>query len=177
MGAETTAVELRLAGLNDIPAIVAVQARSWQASYRGLVDDSYLDNLPLLDWIESWRGHFFGAAGQTACVLAEAGGRVVGFASAGAPGEPDGLPSGTGELHTIYIDAAYQGVGLGRRLLGWALDHLRSGGYRVAVLWVLEGNQRGIGFYEAAGWSADGARATDCWGAASVARVRYRRAL
>ena len=177
MGAETTAVELRVAGLSDIPSIVAVQARSWQASYRGLVDDSYLDNLPLLDWIDSWRVHFFGAAGETACVLAEAEGRVVGFASSGAPAEPAGLEESTGELHTIYIDAAYQGTGLGRRLLDWTLDHLRSRGYTSAVLWVLEGNQRGIGFYEAAGWSADGARATDCWGAASVARVRYRRGL
>ena len=177
MGAETTAIDLRVAGLEDIPAIVAVQARSWQASYRGLVDDEYLDNLPLLDWIESWRAHFFGAAGETSCVLAEAEGRVVGFASVGAPGEPAGLQASTGELHTIYMDAAYQGLGLGRRLLDWALDNLRSRGYTSAVLWVLEGNQRGIRFYEAAGWTADGARATDCWGAASVPRVRYWRAL
>jgi GNAT superfamily N-acetyltransferase len=176
MAPDSPATALRVGGLVDVPAIVAVQARSWRESYRGLVDDAYLDALPLQDWIASWRAQFFSARDRT-CLLAEAGGRVVGFASAGPPGEPEGLDPSVGELHTLYVEAAHQGAGLGRLLLERALDHLRDRGYITAVLWVLEGNARGIRFYEAAGWTPDGARASDCWGATNLARLRYRRAL
>lgn len=175
MAADPPAITFRVAGLADIPAIVAVQARGWRASYRGLVEDAYLDALPLQDWIESWRAHFFGARGDTACLLVEVEGRAVGFASCGAAAEAADVEASTGEIHTIYVDVAYQGQGLGRRLMDWGLEHLRSRGYSEAVLWVLEGNRRGTRFYEAGGWTADGARATDCWGATSITRVRYRR--
>ena len=177
MAADSPTVSLRVGGLADIPAIVAVQARSWQASYRGLVDEAYLDALPLQDWISSWRAHFFAGPDHNACVLAEAEGRVVGFASCGAATGATDLPPGVGELHTIYMDPAHVGTGLGRRLMDWALDHLRASGYTDAVLWVLDGNTRAIRFYEAGGWAADGAEATDCWGATNLRRTRYRRRL
>ncbi len=165
---------LREAGLQDIPAIVAVQARSWRESYRGLVDDDFLEAIPMQKWIESWRTHFFGARRDTRAFVAEDGGRIIGFSGAGAADGVEGLGDAVAELHTIYMDAAYYGQGIGRRLMEAALDHLRQQGFTEVVLWVLEGNHRARRFYEAGGWRADGATGSDCWGATSVARVRYR---
>jgi GNAT superfamily N-acetyltransferase len=168
-------ITLRAAGMADIPAIVAVQARSWQTAYRGMVDDAFLEAIPMQQWIESWRAHFF--AGDTHCVVAEDGGRVVGFASVGRPDAGEEFGPSVAEVHTIYIDAAYYSTGLGRRLMGAALERLRADGYAEVILWVLEQNDRGRRFYEAGGWTPDGARAADCWGATSVPRVRYRLSL
>ena len=165
-------ITVRDAGMPDIPAIVAVQARSWRNAYRGMVDDAFLDAIPMQQWIESWRAHFF--VGDTRCFVAEEGGRVVGFASVGRPDAGEELGASVAELHTIYIDADRYGTGLGRRLAATALEHLRSEGFAEVVLWVLEQNERGRRFYEAGGWAPDGARASDCWGATSVPRVRYR---
>lgn len=167
-----TGVSVRPAGLADIPAIVAVQAGSWRSAYRGIVDDAFLDAIPIQQWIESWRAHFF--AGDTHCFVAEREGRVVGFTSVGRTDGGEDLGPEVGELHTIYIEAGEYGRGLGRQLLQTAVEQLRSDGYREAVLWVLEANARARRFYEAGGWKADGARSSDCWGATSVARVRYR---
>ena len=166
-------VTLRAAGLQDLPAIVAVQARSWRESYRGLVDDDYLDALPLQKWMESWRAHLFGGRGGSFCVVAECAGRVVGFASAGAA-DDDGLDRGVGELHTIYIGSEHYGTGLGKRLLESAVEWMAGQGYTEAVLWVLAGNERATRFYRASGWHPDGATASDAWGATTVPRVRLR---
>ena len=165
-------ISLRVAGMDDIPAIVALQARSWRTSYRGIVDDAFLDAIPVQQWIESWRAHLFAAG--TECIVAEDEGRIIGFASAGRPdGGGDAGPD-IGELHTIYIDASHQGRGVGPVLIERALRYLRELGAQTAVLWVLEQNSRGRRFYENGGWKADGARASDCWGATSVPRLRYR---
>jgi len=165
-------VSLRDAGLDDLPAIVALQARSWRTSYRGIVDDAFLDAIPMQQWIESWRAHFF--AGDTRCLVAEEEGRIIGFASVGQPDSSEARDPSVRELHTIYIEASHYGRGLGQLLIKTALGHLREAGAGTVVLWVLEQNDRGRRFYEAGGWRADGARATDCWGATSVPRLRYR---
>lgn len=170
-------VTLREAGLQDIPAIVALQARSWRSAYRGMVEDEFLDAIPMDKWIESWRVHFFGGRGQARCFVAEEGGRIVGFAGAGRAEPADDVDDSVGELHTVYIDEAYYGQGIGRRLVAAALEHLAGSGFSLAVLWVLEANERARRFYEAGGWRVDGATGADCWGATSVARVRYRRPL
>lgn len=166
----------RAGGLGDIPAIVALQARAWRAAYRGVVDDQYLDALPLQHWIESWRAHLLDGSAATSCIVAEDESGLVGFTSVGGS-DPAQLAPAVGELHTIYVDPALQGAGLGQRLMGEALRRLREAGYTDAVLWVLEGNQRARRFYEQAGWSPDGGTGSDQWGASRVPRVRYRRRL
>ena len=37
-----------------------------------------------------------------------------------------------------------------------ALDEMAEAGFAHALVWVLEGNDRAIGFYEASGWRLDG---------------------
>ncbi|MEA2684464.1 MAG: hypothetical protein QOK05_2792 [Chloroflexota bacterium] len=170
-------VTLREAGLQDIPAIVALQARSWRTAYRGMVDDAFLDAIPLQKWIESWRTHFFGGSGPARCVVVEEDDRVIGFAGAGRAEAGNDVDASVGEVHTIYMDAAYYGRGIGQRLMAAALDHLKSEGFATAILWVLEQNERARRFYEAGGWELDGGTGSDCWGATSVARVRYRKRL
>ena len=172
MAQATSEITLREATLADVPAIVAVQAKTWREAYRGLVDDAFLEAIPMQQWIESWRAHLF--ARDTHAIVAEDGGRVIGFASVGTPDDAATAKDGIAELHTIYIEAAYYGRGVGRMLITAALDRMRAEGFEEAILWVLEGNERGRRFYELGGWAPDGARASDCWGATSVPRVRYR---
>ena len=53
---------------------------------------------------------------------------------------------------------------------------MREYGFERAILWVLEGNERGERFYRAAGWERHG-RKLDTFGGAEVSELRYRKAL
>ena len=53
---------------------------------------------------------------------------------------------------------------------------MRSSGFTRAILWVMEGNERGERFYRAAGWERDD-RKLDTFQGAEIAELRYRKAL
>ena len=54
---------------------------------------------------------------------------------------------------------------------------MRSSGFRTAVLWVLDGNERGERFYRAAGWERDGQTKVDRFQGETITEVRYRKRL
>lgn len=75
--------------------------------------------------------------------------------------------------YALYLRAARHGVGLGRKLHDRALAGITDGGFRDAVLWVIEANAPARRFYERAGWSLDdGVDASPmAWG---LNEMRYR---
>ena len=86
-------------------------------------------------------------------------------------------PRARGELLAIYLEPDAVGKGIGRVLFERSVEDLRERGYDVATLWVLETNARAPRFYEAAGWSADGATKTEERPGAVLREVRYRKDL
>jgi GNAT superfamily N-acetyltransferase len=58
-----------------------------------------------------------------------------------------------------------------------ALDVLRTNGFRRVALWVLEGNERARRFYQAGGWTSDGAQKLDESFGIPIIEVRYHRPL
>jgi hypothetical protein len=80
--------------------------------------------------------------------------------------------TGQAEIQAIYVDPDRFGRGIGRTLLGRAMDELRATGFRDVVLWVLEGNDRARRFYEAAGWRTDGGTKLESMEGADLSEVR-----
>ena len=69
------------------------------------------------------------------------------------------------------------GTGVGAALMRQALADMRARGYRAALLWVLDANDRARRFYERFGWQPDGTvKEEQLWGA-PAREVRYRIAL
>ncbi|MBV9093965.1 MAG: hypothetical protein JO132_08830 [Streptosporangiaceae bacterium] len=58
-----------------------------------------------------------------------------------------------------------------------ALERLAAAGFEQAILWVLDSNVRARRFYEAGGWSTDGAVKDDDSRGFRMTEVRYRRPL
>jgi GNAT superfamily N-acetyltransferase len=176
--------DVRLALPDDAPGIASVQVRGWQVAYRGIVPDPFLDAMSIPERTERWRSIVSGALGDT-----DAAGRpvhsttfvavedeeVIGFASVGA--RRDESDAASGELWALYVDPDRWRHNAGRRLIDAATSELSSRGYRRAVLWVLEANDRGRRFYEAVGWGPDGGRAQFPIAGVDIAEVRYRRNL
>ncbi len=122
---------------------------SWQETYRGLVDDGYLASMSEEKCVaiaRRWRENI---------LVAKDGERVIGFAGYGSYRD-DSLPD-CGEVYAIYLLEEYQGRKIGYHLMQRALDELAA--YGTIALWVLEGNEKAIRFYEKIGFRFDGGTA------------------
>jgi ribosomal protein S18 acetylase RimI-like enzyme len=166
-------VAIRRAMPSDASAMGQIHIRAWRAAYRGQMPDSYLDGLSERDRTRMW-SEILGEEDESRLVLVvEEERQVVGFGAMG----PASDPPGAGELYSINVDPDHWGRGCGRQLLDAAERGLAERGFEQAVLWVLPGNARALGFYRSAGWGPDGAeRTTDVLGV-EVFEIRYRRDL
>ena len=162
-----------------------VHIAAWQAAYRGLIPDDFLDGLDSAVRGERWHAALSAGPGGgryqegdlegLALVIEDEGGVVAGISVVGPPRRPE--PDSVGELWMINLAPPTWGSGLAQALLAAATDELRRMGFEDAVLWVLDGNARARRFYERAGWQADGTEYVDGRRGYKVVEVRYRRPL
>jgi ribosomal protein S18 acetylase RimI-like enzyme len=166
-------MNVRPATAEDADAIGRVQVETWRAAYRGLMPDDAVAAFDVEERRRMWRE---GLAREprpgSATFVAELEGEVVGFASVGAARDEEDA----GELYAIYLHPTCWDRGIGRALLERAEESMRSSGFTRAILWVMEGNERGERFYRAAGWERDD-RKLDTFQGAEIAELRYRKAL
>lgn len=156
--AATTGVTVRAATAADAGEIARVQVQGWHEAYTGRMPQSVLDDLDEARRTEVW-GRII-AAGPSTLSVAEQGGVIIGFASAGPSLDPDALPGRT-QLYAIYVLAAHHGSGAGAALLDAVI------GDEPASLWVLADNPRARAFYAKHGFAPDGIEKDDtAWGEA-----------
>jgi len=132
--------------------------------------DSVLDGLSAEDGVEGWRRGI--SRDDRWTWIAACNGVPCGFAATG-PTIDEGAATGTGEVYAIYLEPERVGTGVGRELFATAVRNLREVGFARAVLWVLASNARARRFYEAAGWTADGAVKDEDWYGQMIREVRY----
>ncbi len=142
-----------------------IYALSWKTAYRGMLPDSYLDQLSLERWTpllqnSSYEGY----------LLREGGGFVA--TCSVAPARDPGMP-GWGEIISLYVLPEQFGRGYGTALFDFAQRRLQEMCYRRFYLWVLEQNFRARRFYQRNGFSFCGDRAALYIGGGSFAELRY----
>jgi GNAT superfamily N-acetyltransferase len=140
---------LRPATPADAGAIAAVQTLSWAETYRGLVPDEFLARMTgatmrgrrVAQWEHTLASGPDSVSSPDLVTVAEQGGRVVAFASAGPtrlhtviPGDYDA------ELFTLYALKSAHGLGLGRRLISATAAALHAQGFVGLAVWVLDVN-------------------------------------
>jgi L-amino acid N-acyltransferase YncA len=145
---------IRPAVVEDARDIATIHIRSWQAAYRGLVADTFLDNLDINTRTKRWESTLTDEKYQT-LVYENDSGQTVGFATC-EPHEEADLGSDTVELMMLYLRPEVQGRGLGRLLCEATIDRVRKQGFKKLILWTLSRNEPARGFYEHMGFIADG---------------------
>ena len=136
---------------DDTETVVRIYIDSWNAGYGDLMSQPNRTVTP--DLLQRWR-HDLGQPVPHRWWVAEHTGTIVAFAGIGPSRDP--VDPQLGELDTIAVDPPYWRMGVGKVLISLALQHLASDGYREAILWTVEGYERGIAFYESMGWKRDG---------------------
>jgi len=173
------ASRVRRAEPSDADALGRVHVRAWQAAYRGMMPDEFLDKLDPVERGRGWaRALATPAPGTSRLVVCRRPQTdPVGFAGVGPARDLDEVSMGMGELYAINLEPDSWGKGLGRELLAAATEELSRLGFDEAFLWVVTGNSRARRFYEAAGWTVDGTERTDDSFGPPIDEVRYRRRL
>ena len=137
--------------VKDVAGIARVHASTWQTTYRGIIPDDYLDAIQVEEWRERWLPNLSQPRPDTFGYVAEneESGEIAGFVRGGSTRYPE-LPY-RGELYAIYVLKAYQGHGLGRRLVSALASDLVVAGLPEMLLWVFEQNVLSRRFYESLG--------------------------
>ena len=139
---------LRAATVADAPAVAALHAESWRSTYRGALRDEYLDGDILAERTAVWRERLGSPASNQHVVVAEAQGRLLGFACAyGNDDERWGT-----QLDNIHVRRDAHGQGTGARLVAAVAAWCRTAHPEAGLyLWVLEQNDPARRFYERLG--------------------------
>ena len=122
---------------------------------------------PPSDW-----ERFIGDPGVV-CLVAERRGEVAGLAVLRRSPDDDADPARVALLDRLYVEPASWRRGLGRALLEASMKELYERGFREMTLWTAEWNSS-RGFYEASGWSVDGATRETTFAGGQFTEVRYR---
>ena len=147
-------MDLRPATVADIPAIARVHLDSWRATYRGLVSESFLQTRTYERSEERWREFLATSTANT--YLVQSSNNTVGIITLGSARDADVDATRTGEIWSLYLSPEHWRKGIGRQVIAEAKRLLRSEGYEVVILWVLEANEHARRFYETMGFALDG---------------------
>jgi ribosomal protein S18 acetylase RimI-like enzyme len=145
-------VRIRQAGVDDSPAVAALQLRTALFAYASIFPAQAprptLDQLTL-DWERRLTGRRAADARGYLAILRD---QIAGVIMAGAA--PDQLK--IGHITRLYVDVPHWGQGIGTLLYEEAISHLRHLGCCEASLWVIEDNARARTWYERLGWICTG---------------------
>lgn len=150
----------------DLEALATLHAVSRRHAYAGTLPPEAIERVTPQAMLEQWADRLAEPLPGRQIVVAESGGRLVGFAMTTVVA--DG-----GELNAIHVHPDHHGTGVAVALHDLAMDQLRDGGCAAAYLWVLVGNERAQAFYRRHGWVFDGTRDSHPIGGFDADILRY----
>lgn len=143
------AIALRTAVFEDAPAIAKLHVEVWRETYRDLATVSAWEALTEDVRLARWREVLAEDHPRRFTLVAERGGRLLGFGTACAPTEP--AFEGRGEIRWLHVAPNAKRIGVGRALMAVLAGKLGEWGYSGCALGVVVGNQPAMTFYDALG--------------------------
>ena len=155
---------------DDRRSVSHIYEESWKYAYRGIVPQSYLDNLSEGSWVKA-----LDSPDWSSLVLIDEEGQLAGtssFCRSRFPTYPD-----DGEIISIYLLPQAMGRGWGAALLKRAMEELAKRGFDRVFLWVLEENTHARAFYARMGFENSGTYMDSEIGGKLLRELRYVREL
>ncbi|MBX2817107.1 MAG: GNAT family N-acetyltransferase [Saprospiraceae bacterium] len=132
----------------DVAAIAALHALSWQRHYRGVLPDHYLDKEVQQERLDLWQSRFDANDPTMHLILARWGGELIGFSGTFL----DKHPQYGAYIDNLHILEEHQGKGWGRILLRQTAEWiLAQDPTSKMYLYVFDANVPAILFYERVG--------------------------
>ena len=158
----------RSATLDDAAALANVEIRSIQHAYQDFMPAAHLENLDVLDLTERWKGGLRDMIDPV--VVAVHDQLVIGFVRAGKSNKEN-----VGFITYLFILPEYWGIGIGKALMGKAMNIFRDFNLNAAKLYAYSDNIRARRFYERLGWTLSGQTYTQDIEGIPIEMVCYQR--
>lgn len=167
---------VRPATVRDAKAIAEIHVATWQAAYKDLMPEDYLNTMTLEKRQSYWREAIEYSEPQL--LVATDGDQLVGFVGYDRSRDAK-TPSTMGEIWAIYVAPTHWRKGIGLALWDGARDGLKDEGCTQVTLWVLLHNERALEFCEhAAGFKREMASLKSvAFGSAKLEEIRLKRAV
>ena len=131
----------------DWAAIADLHIASWRSAYRGILPETYLDDTIFEERRAYWRPAL-GRPGRDDLVIVAARGLELSGVMAVRLGADRGYDA---TIENLHVRPDLRGGGLGRRLIAAAAERLMAARVSTICLWVFDGNESAIRFYERLG--------------------------
>jgi GNAT superfamily N-acetyltransferase len=154
---------VRPAEPSDAAEVARLQLATWRAAYRDLLPAEILDTLDADEAAATWRHTI--EQGPARVFVATEGQWHVGFCAAGSsPQDESADASGTpvpdadrvALVSTLLVEPRWGRRGHAGRLVAAAGEAMLADGLARGITWVAEADKASRGFWERAGWVADG---------------------
>lgn len=143
---------IRFAQPTDLEAIVQLHRRAWLDAYQDVMPQARLDEGTSDFFRARWKPVFDNLDPPRHSVLvAEIEGRIGGVVRL-SPAQRDQQA----DLTYCHVDPSLQSTGVGSALVEALTDLAKRAGYRTITIWVVDGNSRGLKFWERNGWHPTG---------------------
>ena len=130
-------MSIRPAKPADARAMARIYVETWQATYRGILPDAYLDTMTVGE-SEKALAREMGGAGVISLVAEADGGHTAGLITGGIERRRDCIYGG--EIFSLYVAPAYQRQGIGKGLVTHLVDRMNRLDIFAVKVQVLQAN-------------------------------------
>jgi GNAT superfamily N-acetyltransferase len=164
-------ISLTAASSQDADSIARLHAQSWRATYRGVLDDEFLDRHVVAERREFWSSRFAAAPSDRRIVLKALGDdRLLGFVCVLLDEEPQW----GARLDNLHVSPESKGTGVGYELFQAAREWIANVAPGTAMhLWCVERNDIARRFYDRQGGKIVETANRSFGQQASVPELRY----
>ncbi|WP_389362417.1 GNAT family N-acetyltransferase [Cytobacillus spartinae] len=131
-------MNVRKANRKDAKGIAHVHVQSWRETYKGIINQDYLDSLDEDKRYHMWKESLETNGDQPLFVAENDAGEIIGFASFGK--ERTKKFEIDGELYAIYILAEFKGKKVGTKLFLAGVQELLRQDIKSLLVWVISNN-------------------------------------
>ena len=140
---------IRQANKFDSYNVAKLIVSGWQTAYKGLIDDSFLNNMSVNIIAENWGMNIESQDESNNIYVYEENNEILGVIRFGKP--DDSSSNYNAEIHVLYVEPDLKRKGIGSKLFAFAKNFFINKNTTHMIIWCLQTNSPSIKFYEKMG--------------------------
>lgn len=171
---------VRLANIEDVNAMSFIHAQTWKSAYTEYISYEYLNNITDEGWIPLFCRAFvqklheaavFELDGILTGTVTFGRGRIITTCTIADMSTQD--KNSCCQIISLYVLPQYWSTKQGYELTKFALERLKSQGYKSCYLWVIKENERAVNFYKRFGFKSTNEHTTVMLAENAVIEEKY----